>query len=191
MLNNDFMSFYEELSTLYEAKNKKTSGAIKQSGPTFSEHLKSLSSPLNSIIPTVPTEIAGYKINVTPRFISEFGEIKEKYTPNDVERLCKDITKVLSLLRPDGRFNHNSLGTEKLNDSAKDNLGCRWGRLTGTPVRSHVVILSDSQTKEKFFIITTLFLHRSPQWTKAEITAGNNEYDKLVSYFKNPVKKIG
>ena len=191
MLNTDFLAIYEELEELYEAKNKSKNNKafIDNSGPTFSEHIESICTPLNKIIPEMPAEQSGFLLRVTPTFIDDYNALCADHPAPDIDRLHKDIKKVLSLMQKDGKVNHKDLGTERLVDYS-DCLGCKWGRLAGTPIRSHVILAHDHASNKKYFIIATLFLHRKERWTASELTAGDSEYSKIYSYFKKSNKKI-
>ena len=192
MFNTNFITIYEELLSLYEAKSKAKNNktSISQTGPTFSEHIEQVCTSLAKIIPGTPTEQSGFLLYVSPKFIDDYSTLKAAYSESDITRLQNDIAKVISLLKKDGRFAHNDLGTEKLH-SAGMCLGCKWGRLAGMPIRSHVMFAHDNVNNKKYFILASLFLHRKERWTNDEVTAGNSEYSKIYSYFKNTAKKTG
>ena len=188
--NVDFMSFYNELLELYEAKNKsdKNGQGTKQS-QSFSAHIEKVCTPLPSVISGMPKEQSGFLLYVTPKFINHYNELVSKHPAPEIAKLHSNMQKGIGFLQKTGRVTHKDLYTETLHDSCLCTSAWRLNRISGTPVRAHVILAHDSATNKKYFILATLFLHREKRLTNDEVTLGNSEYNKIYDYSKISAKK--
>lgn len=190
MLNFDFMSAYDALSELYEAKNNSKNNKIAHDkGPTFSEHIESICTPLSDLIPGAPKEKSGFLLYASSKFIDQLSEFRATYPAAEISKLQSTMCRSLEFLTNSGVIIHKDLCTEPLNSVSECDWGWRLGKIAGTPVRSHVILSRDNTTGKKYFIVSTLFLHRREKWTQAENTMGNSEYDKIYSFYGKQLKK--
>ena len=190
MQNFDFISIYDALSELYEAKNNnKNKKAATSQGPTFSDHIESICTPLSDIIHGAPKEKSGFLLYASPKFIDQLSEFRATYPATEIDKLQSTMCRSLEFLTNSGVIIHKDLCTEPLNSVSDCDWGWRLGKIAGTPVRSHVILPHDNVSGNKYFIVSTLFLHRREKWTQAENTMGNSEYDKIYSFYGKQLKK--
>jgi hypothetical protein len=183
IFETEFMKLYEELgeinSELDEAKkdkNKSSKGNVQ----SIADKIESFCTPLNEVMPDMPTGQSGFLFYVTPKFIKQYKNDFLKVFPKpDLEWMYSKIRLALSFTDYRGQISHKNLGTERIVDLSKVEYACRFDRIAGTPVRAHRILVHDPATGKKYFILASLFVHAKAKWTDSEARQADDELDAI------------